>query len=94
MRKLMKEHLERIKQDVFRKTQLERIQQMQIADFIYLHCIKQHYSRDKYVKLEPNQIYFVVFDLVKIGLIVDLTDMKWSEPHFVYNQLRHDFRPF
>ena len=76
LRKLMKEHLERVKQAVIRKTQLARIQQMQIADFIYRHCIKRHYPREKYVKLEPDHIYFIAFDLVKIGLIVDPTDMN------------------
>lgn len=76
LRKLRKEHLERVKQAVTRKTRLARIQEMQIAAFIYHHCMKWHYPREKYVKLEPGHIYFIAFDLVKIGLIVDPTDMK------------------
>lgn len=76
LQKLRKEHLERVKQTVTKKMQLARIQEMQITTFIYCHCIKQHYPREKYIKLEPDSIYFIAFDLVKIGLIVDPTDMK------------------
>lgn len=76
LKKLKKDHIKHVEQVVASKIHLARIQEMQITAFIYRYCIKQHYPREKYIKLEPEQIYLIAFDLVKIGLIVDPSDMR------------------
>lgn len=76
LRRLKKDYLKRIKQEVLNKTQLTKIQEIQIGKFIYNHCIAKKYPRENYVMLDSDELFFLVFDFIDIGLIVNPSDMK------------------
>jgi len=75
LKKMKQKYIKSVEQRLMKQSQLTKIQEKQIADFVFSKCIEQIYPRENYTKLESEQIYFIAFDLVDIGLIVDPSNM-------------------
>ncbi|MCM1987012.1 HNH endonuclease [Methanococcoides seepicolus] len=76
LKKMKKEYIQSIEQRLKNKSQLAKIQDLQISNYIFQNCIEQTYPREKYIELETNEIYFIARDLVEVGLVIDPSDMK------------------
>jgi hypothetical protein len=74
LRQFRSRHRKQVQHLVLSKTLLAKVQDEEIWTFIYDHCVSRQYRRAKYLKLEPDELYLIVFDFVKVGLVVDPND--------------------
>ncbi len=57
-------------------SRLNSLQEAQINNMVIHLCAVNEYQREKYTSMDPDQIYFILFDLVGIGMVVEPVDQK------------------
>jgi len=73
---LWKQHMIRVQARVKAKSSLQCVQEHFVQQYIFEHCVRRRYPRESYLKRKESELYFIVFDFLSAGLIVDPVDKR------------------